>query len=1008
MQILPIVAGIAIAVAAIANANATAEYSVTPKTAHPYLFASPDDLKALQQSLWPIVPDGGTIRLVFTPAKKRTDGTDANSALIFGAQTDKVNHFVVRYSDTETADEVRLVLRFGLGDKSYWYQEVLLPANEQATIVVRHDPVNKKIFVNVNETAYVVANAEWQPSAQRFHLMGRKDQKTQELVVLDKDGVKVWDGSNLDWDAAGSRYGFLENYAPNVVETVNNCPQVGIRPTQLTDKCNVATAGRGIITETAKELALAYKLTGETRYRDAARAYANWILRMRDYGGTGLPEYPGTGLGTNNEWTMSARIGALGVLYDWFYEDWKSDTVFLGSIRKFIVDTVRTDTGGFDLARAICGSGEFTASGPLDCIGTPDIDRFYITGHHASAMTGTAIGLLAIVNESEDSVRPLINTIYSHLIKGLLPAREYISQDGGHQTLFFYNANAGEVMERLVMWRRAVQSVHPSLQTGFAPKLLYPYIYGVRKGLTYPALSDNEDLYAWSDTVGSMALAGAGLGNGYATAFYDDVITGWRKRASPSGIWDALYFPGARAERKDWRSLDLDAYMRVSGNVFMRDSWDFDDATLFEFKSSSFSSENHHHLDQNSFSLFYDAPLLVDSGVYDKYDSDHWKNYYRRTIAHNSIVVYDPAETFGTTAGASNDGGQWYRGDTYPKLADIMPASATKPAGQNWLDGIDRFGRSARYAYARGNASKAYKGTKLDITDGFTRSVLYVRPANAGDGAKPVILVYDRVHSKHPTVANKGLPATSLLHSATEPEVDGGLQPISGSPGRYAVPGTRNVPLVIRNGGGMVTVEPLLPVRPSIKVVGGAPGEGTLCKQSSGPDSDDCRFLVRRVKDGKTEWVNYAPLATSHKQQSDYGAWRVEISEVDDNVSTTSQYQYFLNVLRVAKNAGAGAPAANVSVLRPSSDYSAHAVELDSATTVVFGTSFRDTTVYRWAGSALQQGNVIIAAGAVPGASYTSSFNTSTQEWVLTKDAVFNSNNLQSSPAGVIEGTLKR
>ncbi|MYM27968.1 hypothetical protein GTP58_06510 [Duganella sp. CY15W] len=89
-----------------------------------------------------------------------------------------------------------------------------------------------------------------------------------------------------------------------------------------------------------------------------------------------------------------------------------------------------------------------------------------------------AIGLLAIANERPE-VLPLRARIYPHLIDGILPARAYISRDGDHQTRFAYN-NAGEVMVRLVMWRRTLNTVEQQiLPNDFTPKLINPYIYAL-------------------------------------------------------------------------------------------------------------------------------------------------------------------------------------------------------------------------------------------------------------------------------------------------------------------------------------------------------------------------------------------------------------------------------------------------------------------------------------------------------------------------------------------------
>lgn len=59
------------------------------------------------------------------------------------------------------------------------------------------------------------------------------------------------------------------------------------------------------------------------------------------------------------------------------------------------------------------------------------------------------------------------------------------------------------------------------------------------------------------------------------------------------------------------------------------------------FKSSSFGSYNHSHADQNSFVVHSQGQVLaMDSGVYDYYNSPHWRDWYKQTRAHNAIT-YD-------------------------------------------------------------------------------------------------------------------------------------------------------------------------------------------------------------------------------------------------------------------------------------------------------------------------------------------------------------------------------
>ena len=131
--------------------------------------------------------------------------------------------------------------------------------------------------------------------------------------------------------------------------------------------------------------------------------------------------------------------------------------------------------------------------------------------------------------------------------------------------------------------------------------------------------------------------------------------------------------------------------------------------TSVYFKSSRFASYNHSHADQNSLVVAAGgAPLALDSGHFDGYQTPHWWQWYKQTRAHNAITY---------------DGGQ---GQRVYELDGYGPGSVT------------RFEHTAAYDIVQGDATAAYGGALTDVR----RSVLYLRPDR--------ILVYDRLASATP------------------------------------------------------------------------------------------------------------------------------------------------------------------------------------------------------------------------------------------------------------------
>ena len=102
------------------------------------------------------------------------------------------------------------------------------------------------------------------------------------------------------------------------------------------------------------------------------------------------------------------------------------------------------------------------------------------------------------------------------------------------------------------------------------------------------------------------------------------------------------------------------------------------------FKSSPYGSLNHSHADQNSFVIHaHGRVIAMDSGVYDYYDSPHWRDWYKHTRAHNAIT-YDGG--LGQNLGLAGLGSKELNGK------------------------IEKFTTSASFDLVEGDATVAYQG----------------------------------------------------------------------------------------------------------------------------------------------------------------------------------------------------------------------------------------------------------------------------------------------------------
>ncbi|UCG58055.1 MAG: heparinase II/III family protein [Phycisphaerales bacterium] len=273
------------------------------------------------------------------------------------------------------------------------------------------------------------------------------------------------------------------------------------------------------------------------------------------------------------------------------------------------------------------------------------------------------------------------------------------------------------------------------------------------------------------------------------------------------------------------------------GYVYARSSW-ADDATYFFFKCGDRFTA-HQHLDVGHFLIYKHAELAGDGGHYDSFGSAHDVNHHLRTIAHNTVLIHDPSETWpGIRAGAvtGNDGGQshawphhngavtdpdaWHKGKALYDIADILA-----------------FEDQGTYVYVAGDCTGAYSAAKLRY---FTRQIVFLRPST--------FIIFDRVCSKNP-----GFKKTWLLQAMKRPTRAG-----------------RD--LVITNGKGRLFVRTLLPKDPQVNLASGPDlysygGKTYLPDRDTGP-APECRIEISPSRPAIADYFLHVLTATESKTAS--------------------------------------------------------------------------------------------------------------------------------------------
>jgi hypothetical protein len=984
-------------------ATASAALPAPVKPGHPRLYTDQAgfDLLAAKFPRLDGVSTQADATLGFKLLARNLEAGDADKGVnaLFGLVSSERNGIYIRHIAGD-AGKVRLqiVLKKATGTadgENISVRNFDIDADAVSSIELSWSSVKHTVGLTVNGTQIPMGwlakdgkPLEWTADQQTWQFNPRKGEAVSDVSLKNTAGGRSAFAGVVDIELVNAWAEFITQVDKDI-DALGKCPAVVTAATEP-KICNVGDgAHRLTMLTVAQQFALAYKLTHNRKYFTAALDYLDKMLAVD--------------LDAGSEWSMGGRIGAMALIYDWLNKELQPPftdargrnylDVLATTIKSMIVFSRKYHD---DLATSMCGYNnpiDLNAT-VFDCKVKPVFEKWdrvkapwapntattYLGGHPFSAMSTMTLALLAIAEEHPE-VTGMLDTAYSHYEKGYLAAREFVSLDGGHHMGWAY-PSTNSVPERLLMWRSALQDNGggPVFPADWSAKLIHPYIYAMRGDGNYPASGDNFGSTQGSTFIGFMALwAGANTGDSAALKFYRDQLLPWRSGAAKGAlILERLYWP-APATDASLDQLDLSRRFRNAGQVVMRDTWDFPQATLMEFKSSSFTSVNHQHLDQNSFSLYYKAPLLLDSGFYDEYATSHWWNYYTRTIAHNSIVVFDENAAQVTRDGSfSNDGGQWYPNVDilYPTIEEAMPG------GVNALAGVEAYEYAANdqgaFTYTRGNASKAYPSAALDQQQGFVREMVFLRSPSFA--AKPVAVIFDRVLSK------RDLPATFVLHSAARPALSGAAGSASG--GRYtttfASGGERIA--TMRNGGGMVTVQTLLPIGARIDMAGGF-NEGQICEQrlsvptatgaptmTSPAPNGDCRFLVRERLaadvNGKPAyaWRNFPLRKDDQKpwELADTGKWRLEVS--DPTPPSNNAAQYFLHVLSVADNDKGTQVARGAAAIRLTGSPGTEAVLLGGSTIVAFNRNAAPAGRLGWTGAATAA--EIIASGLKPNTPY--------------------------------------
>ena len=489
----------------------------------------------------------------------------------------------------------------------------------------------------------------------------------------------------------------------------------------------------------------------------------------------------------------------------------------------------------------------------MEC-GYPPKNTEPIAGHSSEwmVMRDMLSAAIAIYDEFPE----MYNKVMTMLCRDYIPVRNYVyAGHNYHQGTSYANVRfSNDLFSLWILDRMGAGAVYDPAQQF----VMYDFLYRRRPdGMVLPAGDVNPGI---GGSYGLPAML--------AYSYYKDPYLAYEYKRNTKIdnhclIFDVLW-RDYTIEPKSPETLPLTKYSGTPyGWMIARTGWD-KNSVIAEMKINEHFVGNHQHMDGGAFQIYYKGPLAIDAGAYHGtsggYNSPHNKNFFKRTVAHNSLLVFDPNEKFASwnyggtdkTEFADNDGGQRMPGDrweTCRSFADLLSDEYT--TGQVLAHGIGGDYMAPEYSYLSGDITKAYSDKVKEVK----RSFVFLNLKS--EKVPAAMVVFDKVVSKNPEFKKHW-----LLHSIEEPKV---------SENGIVIKRTKD------GDSGMLSNTVLLPAKENLdmQVIGGK---------------------------GKEFWVNgtnyaNAPQAGRPDPRNERGEWRVEVSP-----SAPANEDYFLNVIQVADN----------------------------------------------------------------------------------------------------------
>ena len=205
------------------------------------------------------------------------------------------------------------------------------------------------------------------------------------------------------------------------------------------------------------------------------------------------------------------------------------------------------------------------------------------------------------------------------------------------------------------------------------------------------------------------------------------------------------------------------------GQYISRRAWRDADGCATFMRIKEITTANHEHKDAGSFEIYYKGNLTSDGGCYNNYGHVHTQFFHQMTIAHNSLIIFNPSKYDPTSedkllkyySGSQRKGGETR--DLASWLGNPLYRTGLVTGHAHAYYNADK--ARPHYAYAAGDITASYDS---DTATHVERRMLTVYTEDAA--APMAFFVYDDVESREPSFEKRFLLQIS---SKDAPTVDG-------------------------------------------------------------------------------------------------------------------------------------------------------------------------------------------------------------------------------------------